>query len=65
MREVDEGGRGKEVAIKDYEGHIEEMAKECIEVWDSMEGKLPSFGKFCEMYMNGKMMAWLDKARWN
>ena len=65
MREVEEGGRGKEVAIKDYEGHIEEMVKECIEVWDSMEGKLPSFGKFCEMYMKERVKRWVEKGRQN
>lgn len=54
-----------QVAMEDIERRKQEIVRECIKVWDSMSGKLPSFQGFCEMYMREQFKVWADKARWN
>lgn len=54
-----------EVVLLDIMRVRQGIARECIKVWDSMEGKLPSFEGFCEFYMRQKWQEWVMKARWN
>jgi len=53
------------IAFIDIEKRRAEIAKDCLNVWDSMSGKLPSFQCFCQSYMWEKFNEWLEKARWN
>ena len=54
-----------QVALEDIQRRLGEIVGECLEVWDSMGGKLPGFHSFCEMYIKEKMQEWAEKARWN
>lgn len=53
------------IALIDIERHRQGIARECLEVWDSMSGRLPGFEGYCRMYMKEKFGEWCDKARWN
>jgi len=57
--------KDKQIVLGDIERHSRKIAIECIKVWDSMEGAMPSFAGFCGMYMQEKMKKWFTKARWN
>ena len=53
------------VAMEDINRQESKIANECLHVWDSMRGKLPSFQCFCQSYMCEKFNEWVAKARWN
>ena len=65
MERVEITDRDMRIAVADVERRKEEIASECLKVWDSMSGKLPPFDKFCEMYMKDRFERWLRQARWN
>lgn len=65
MEKVDFLGAGMQVALADVQRHMGRIVKECLVVWDSMEGKLPSFEGFCSFYVNDRFGVWRGKARWN
>lgn len=65
MKVVEFTGKDIQVAIADVERHKRQAATECIEVWDSMKGRLPSFEGFCRMYMEERWKAWVGKGRLN
>lgn len=54
-----------QVVLADIRRHEEVVIGECLQVWDSMEGKLPSYGEFCRLYVKERMKVWGEKARWN
>uniref|UniRef100_A0A6H1ZUD4 Uncharacterized protein n=1 Tax=viral metagenome TaxID=1070528 RepID=A0A6H1ZUD4_9ZZZZ len=54
-----------QIANEDISRCRARLAKDCLEVWDSMSGKMPSFPCFCRSYMDEKFKEWLGKARWN
>lgn len=53
------------IALLDIEKRRSVIAQECLVVWDSMSGRLPSFQVFCQAYMGEKFREWVRKARWN
>jgi len=65
MRRIDFLDVDIQVAIVDLGRKQQRIASECMKVWDSMSGKLPSFQSFCEMYMRERMEGLIGKVRWN
>ena len=55
-----------EVALLSIKRKQGELVEECLKVWDSMEGELPSFERFVGMYVGEKMGNWIKNGgRWN
>jgi len=65
MQEIKFIDRDIRVALEDIRIHCQEISRECMKVWESMEGKLPTFESFCRMYMREMFGVWVRKARWN
>ena len=54
-----------QVVLEDMQRKRQGIVKDCLRVWDSMGGKLPSFQGFCEMYMGEMFQKWIEKGKWN
>ena len=65
MQKIDFTDRAVRIALADIERHQSTITSDCIQCWDSMTGTLPSFKKFCTMYMKDRMKRWMNQARWN
>jgi len=53
------------VVLRAIERQRGKITTNCLKVWDSMGGELPSFKSFCEMYVTEKLGIWLGRSRWN